>query len=97
MKDLSITDPRVREVNEKIRRLARTLVPINFSRRGKFRHDPALDVPPLPDLAPATEVQKLEKGSHRYNVLLAHLTRGQNRVVWALRQAREMVRHEEGV
>jgi N-acetylated-alpha-linked acidic dipeptidase len=95
MEDLSITDPRVREVNEKIRRLARILVPINFSRRGKFRHDPALDVPPLPDLAPATEVQRLEKGSHRYNLLRTHLTRGQNRVVWALRQARETVRREE--
>ena len=92
---MSMTDPRVREVNGKIRRLARILVPINFSRRGKFRHDPALDVPPLPDLAPATEVQRLEKDSHRYNLLQTHLTRGQNRVVWALRQARETVRREE--
>jgi N-acetylated-alpha-linked acidic dipeptidase len=96
LEDSSISDPRAREVNQKIRRLARILVQINFSRRGKFRHDPALDVPPLPDLAPATEVQRLEKDSNRYNVLQTHLTRGQNRVVWALRQARETVRSEGG-
>jgi N-acetylated-alpha-linked acidic dipeptidase len=92
LKGSGITDPLVREANEKIRRLARILVPINFSRRGKFRHDPALEVSPLPDLAPAAEAQKLEKGTNRYNVLQTHLTRGQNRVVWALRQARETVR-----
>lgn len=84
--------PEVRGTNEKIRRLARILVPINFSRNGKFRHDPALDVPPLPDLAPATGLGDLEKESHERRVLLTHLTRGRNRVVWALREARRVVR-----
>jgi hypothetical protein len=92
LRDNDINDPRVREANEKIRRLARILVSINFSRRGKFRHDPALDVPPLPDLAPAAGLQRLKEGTHEYNVLRTHLTRGRNRVVWALRQARETVR-----
>jgi N-acetylated-alpha-linked acidic dipeptidase len=92
LKESDITDPRVKEASAKIRRLARTLVPINFSTRGRFRHDPALEVPPLPDLAPAAEAQKLKKDTHRYNVLQTHLTRGQNRVVWALRHARETVR-----
>lgn len=92
LREKGINDPRVKEANEKIRRLARILVSINFSRRGKFRHDPALDVPPLPDLAPAAGLQKVEEGTHEYNVLRTHLTRGRNRVVWALRQARETVR-----
>jgi N-acetylated-alpha-linked acidic dipeptidase len=92
LREKGINDPRVKEANEKIRRLARILVSINFSRRGKFRHDPALDVPPLPDLAPAAGLQKLEEGTHEYNVLRTHLTRGRNRVVWALRQARGIVR-----
>lgn len=87
-----VGDPRCAEANERIRRLARILIPINFSRRGKFRHDPALDVPPLPDLAPVTGLRELEEGTHEYNVLRTHLTRGRNRVVWALRQARETVR-----
>lgn len=90
--DKELNDPRVREANEKIRRLARILVSINFSRKGKFRHDPALEVPPLPDLAPVTGLGELKEGTHEYNVLLTHLVRGRNRVVWALRQARETVR-----
>jgi N-acetylated-alpha-linked acidic dipeptidase len=89
--DAEAGDERVREVNEKIRRLARILVPINFSRRGKFWHDPALDVPPLPDLSPATRLRDLEEGSHERRVTLTHLTRGRNRVVWALREARRTV------
>jgi len=92
LKDGDVTDTEVSRTNEKIRRLARILVPINFSRRGKFRHDPALEVPPLPDLAPADKLQELVKGTHRYNVLQTHLTRGQNRVTWALRQARKTIR-----
>jgi hypothetical protein len=87
-----IGDPQVGAANEKVRRLARILVPINFSRRGKFRHDPALDVPPLPDLAPATRLRDLGAQSHERRVLLTHLTRGRNRVVWALREARRVVR-----
>jgi N-acetylated-alpha-linked acidic dipeptidase len=81
----------VKEANEKIRGLARILVPINFSQKGKFRHDPALDVLPLPDIAPATEFTDLEAGSHRYKVLQTHLTRGQNRLIWALREARKLI------
>lgn len=92
LRDRELDDPRVREANEKIRRLARILVSINFSRKGKFRHDPALEVPPLPDLAPVTGLRELKEGTHEYNVLLTHLVRGRNRVVWALRQARETVR-----
>ena len=86
-----VGDPRVEAANEKVRRLARILVPINFSRRGKFRHDPALDVPPLPDLAPATQLSEPNADDHERRVLLTHLMRGRNRVVWALREARRVV------
>jgi N-acetylated-alpha-linked acidic dipeptidase len=87
-----VTSSEVKEINEKILKLARILVPINFSRKGKFRHDPALDVLPLPDIAPAKELTLVEAGSHKYKVLQTHLTRGRNRVVCALREARELVR-----
>jgi N-acetylated-alpha-linked acidic dipeptidase len=92
LKDLSITDPKVKSVNHSLGKLARILVPINFTRKGKFRHDPALNVPPLPDIAPATSFGQLQEGSHEYKVLQTHLTRGQNRIVWALKEAREMVK-----
>lgn len=96
LRDKDLNDPSVREANEKLRRLARILVSINFSRKGKFRHDPALEVPPLPDLAPVIGLRELEEGTHEYNVLRTHLVRGRNRVVWALRQARETVRGQGG-
>jgi hypothetical protein len=73
------------------RRLARILVPVNFSRMEPFFHDPALNVPPLPDLAPALSMPSAKNDVARRGVLKAHLTRGQNRLVWALQNAREVV------
>jgi N-acetylated-alpha-linked acidic dipeptidase len=90
-KGLSIHDPQVKNANKVIEKLARILVTINFTRKGKFRHDPALNIPPLPDIAPATSFSQLSEGSHEYKVLKTHLTRGQNRVIWALQQARELL------
>lgn len=86
-----VDDPRVRRVNEIQRRLARVLVPINYTRAGRFRHDPAVDVPPLPDLEPAIKLGSLDPGSEVYRITLTHLTRGRNRVIGALREARQVV------
>jgi N-acetylated-alpha-linked acidic dipeptidase len=91
LNDLPIQDKQVQKANEVIVKLARILVTINHTRKGKFRHDPALNVPPLPDIAPATSFKQLKEGSHEYKVLRTHLTRGQNRVVWALQEARELL------
>ncbi len=84
-------DPAARRFNAAQRRLARILVPVNFSRAEAFRHDPALNVPPLPDLAPAGSYAAAGDDPALLGVLLAHLTRGQNRLVWALMLARETV------
>ena len=73
------------------RRLGRLLIPVNYSRTEAFRHDPALNVPPLPDLAPAAGLAQVKDDPARRGILAAHLTRGQNRLVWALEQAEEMV------
>lgn len=83
--------PDLRRANAIQRQLARLLIPINFTRDGAFRHDPALEVPPLPDLASAECLAQAEPGSHRAHVLTTDLTRGRNRVVWSLQQARRMV------
>lgn len=87
----SPAEPSVRAVNATLRRLARILVRINYSREGRFRHDPAVDVPPLPDLAPAKTLQGLQPGSDLYHVTMNHLVRGRNRVTAALRDARGLV------
>lgn len=86
-----VNDLLVREVNHVLRELGRTLIPINFTRRGKFWHDPAVDIPPLPDIAPASTLSQLEAGSHPYNVTRTHVMRGQNHLVWTLEKARSIV------
>ena len=85
------SDAAARAFNFAQRRLARLLVPVNYSRVEAFRHDPALGVPQLPDLAPAQSVRALADDQAQLGILRAHLTRGQNRLAWALTQAREVV------
>lgn len=81
-----------RRFNAVQRRLGRLLIPVNYSRMPAFWHDPAVNVPPLPDLAPAAGMARAAGNVAQQGTLRAHLTRGQNRLVWALEQAREAVR-----
>ena len=71
--------------NEALMRLARMLVPINFTREPRFRHDPAYTVPPLPSLAVAAELARID--ASRLGFAKTQLLRGQNRFVAALREA----------
>jgi hypothetical protein len=87
----SPANPDVRAANKTLRRLSRVLVRINYSRTGQFRHDPAVDVPPLPDLAPAKNWKSLTPGSDLFYATQNHLVRGRNRVTAALRAARSIV------
>lgn len=89
--DQSIDSPEIKKINDTIRKLARELVLIDYSTKGKFKHDLALDMEPLPDIANATELKQYNSDEHYYKVLQTHLTRGQNRVMWALRKAMELV------
>ena len=75
--------------NDIISRLARILVPINFTREVRFRHDPALPIPELPTLSVANEIKQMPKD--RQGFAKTQLTRGQNRVVAALRAATKLV------
>ncbi|MFN3641395.1 MAG: M28 family peptidase [Gemmobacter sp.] len=74
--------------NAVIQGLARILVPINFTRVPRFRHDPALTIPPLPSIHAATE---LDRHTGTLGFAQNHLMRGQNQLVAALRQAVRMV------
>lgn len=84
-----IQSPNVRRANAAIRRLARLLVPVNFTRGTPFFHDPAESIPALPDLHPALTLG--DAAPERAGFLVTHLTRGQNRLVAALRDARRVV------
>ena len=85
LKGKSASDGDVKRVNHAIRRLARLLVPVNYTRGIGFFHDPAETIAPLPDLEPALEIANVapeQRGFYR-----THLTRGQNRLVATLRDA----------
>ena len=77
------------DANEVIQGLARILVPINFTREVRFRHDPALTVPPLPTISVAGDLDHYTNGTEGF--ALTQLTRGQNRLVSAIRQAKRQV------
>jgi hypothetical protein len=85
----SITNERVRRANAAIRRLARLLVPVNYTRGPEFFHDPAETTPALPDLFPALTLAGA--GPNEAGFVRTHLTRGQNRLVAALRDAGRVV------
>jgi N-acetylated-alpha-linked acidic dipeptidase len=77
------------KANPVIMGLARILVPINFTREARFRHDPAVPIPQLPTLSAASEIAAMPK--EKQGFARTQLTRGQNRLVAALRQATRMV------
>jgi hypothetical protein len=87
----SVADPAARRFNVAQRRLGRMLVRLNYSRMPEFWHDPAVNVPALPDLAPALTMPAARQDPYQRGILQAHLTRGRNRLVWTLEQAREVV------
>lgn len=70
--------------------LARILVPVNYTREPRFRHDPAYTVPRLPTLAVAADLPAFAQG-HQRRCAEVELMRGQNRFVAAMAQARRLV------
>ena len=84
----SITDIEVQAVNDVLLKLARILIPINYTRQGKFRTEPAVAIPPLPDVAPALNMNAVS--GHERHVLRTHLQRGINRVAWAFIEASQL-------
>jgi hypothetical protein len=75
--------------NAVIAGLARILVPINFTRETRFRHDPAYTVPRLPTIQVAEELPRLSQELRGF--AQTQLMRGQNRLVAALRSAMRLV------
>lgn len=86
---LPVNDGRVRKANRIIRKLARGLVPVNYTRGPEFFHDPAETTPALPDLAVALQAPSMPEAERGF--LRTHLVRGENRLVAALRDAQRSV------
>ena len=81
--------------NAALHQLARILVPINYTREARFRHDPAYTVPPLPTLAAAADLPDMAD-DHLRRCGGVEVMRGQNRFVAAIDQARRVVEQALG-
>lgn len=87
--DIGAGDLDQADANDVLRKLSRILVPLDYTTGPRFRHDPALTAPPLPDLALAERLGELDADMLPF----AHtqLLRGRNRVVAGLREAAQIV------
>lgn len=81
--------------NAAVMELSRILVPINYTREARFRHDPAYTVPGLPTLAVAAELPEMAD-DHMRRVAQTELLHGQNRDLAAIGQARRVAAHAAG-
>ncbi len=88
--DAEVGDARVRAYNDALLGMARELVLINYTRKGRFRNEPAVRVPELPDLAPALDLADADH--HMRRVTRTHLLRGVNRVAWAFETSANIAR-----
>lgn len=81
------------DINRRLLRAGRHLTALNFAQAGHFRQEPALDVPPIPDLARAAHaVAAAPPGSDSASVALTSLVRARNHAIWALREATRELR-----
>ncbi|OFX14878.1 MAG: hypothetical protein A2V59_06620 [Armatimonadetes bacterium RBG_19FT_COMBO_69_19] len=80
----------VEQVNTALMRLSRTLIPVLYTRAGRFDQDPATSIPLLPPLAEAERLAGAAAGASEAHSATVALTRGRNRLVQALRKAREI-------
>jgi hypothetical protein len=81
-----------RPINDALLRIGRALVPVLYSREGRFRQDPALEIPLLPDFAAAAGA----RGSVNDGVVRTDLVRARNRLDDALLQVEEECRRTLG-
>ncbi|MEU4804025.1 M28 family peptidase [Actinosynnema sp. NPDC023587] len=80
--------------NSTSQRLSRLLVPLDYTRGDRFRHDPALFVGGLPGLADAPRLAGLDPAGAEFRFLHSRLLRERNRVAVGLR---DVVTYLEGV
>jgi hypothetical protein len=85
---------KIETYNKTLMRLSRILVPITQTRVGRYDHDLAVPIPPLPTLDPIRRLVQLDRTSDDFRFLYNGLKRNANRVSDALDKAIEMVDEE---
>jgi N-acetylated-alpha-linked acidic dipeptidase len=88
--DIEADNIPARTANDTLMKLARILVPLNYTRTQRFAQDPAVACPALPGLSMATELER-PMGDITHHVL-TDLLRGANRYIAALQQAEHVVK-----
>jgi len=82
---------RIDALNHALMRLGRTLIPITHTQVGRYDHDLAVPIPPLPRLDEIRKLAKLERESDDFKFLFNGLRRNANQVADALDKALEVV------
>jgi hypothetical protein len=88
------TPNEISALNKQMKSLSRALIPITYTVAGRFEHDPAWDIPYLPGLEGVRELAQLDPKSDEYGFLKTQLIRNRNAVLFALRQALEVLPHK---
>ncbi|MGM0420911.1 MAG: M28 family peptidase [Bacillota bacterium] len=90
MKDFEQRKPSLdpKTVNKINKKLSRILVNLYLSEDGRFVQDPALQVPPVPDLAGAEKFAEFAGDEAASYFAKTSLVRGKNKVIHGLREAR---------
>src|SRR5437870_4608463 len=78
-------------VNRTLMQLGRILIPVLYTRAGRFDHDPATKIPELPPLLEASRLAEVDPDSDEAKALRVAAVRGRNRMVQALREARQLI------
>jgi hypothetical protein len=83
-------------LNRCLMRLGRALIPVDYTATGPFGQDLAVPTRPLPGLAPAADLARLDPAGDDYGFLRTKLLRERNRLVHALSEAERAVTRDEG-
>jgi N-acetylated-alpha-linked acidic dipeptidase len=83
-------DCMLEQVNSYQRQIARHLVEANYTSEGKFHLEAAAPIPAVPDLAWAKAIAISETEDEK-GFLAVSLTRGKNKVMYALQQAEKLL------
>jgi hypothetical protein len=86
------TDDEIKRVNRQMMALSRRLIPITYTEAGPFEHDPAWPIPFLPGLQGARRMAQMNADSNEYRFLKTELVRQRNALMFALREALEVLR-----
>jgi N-acetylated-alpha-linked acidic dipeptidase len=77
--------------NRALMRLGRILIPVLYTQAGRFDHDPATSIPPLPPLVDASRLAGSDPTSDEAKTLHIATVRGRNRLLQALGDARRCI------